>query len=209
MNKRNIVIAVSGLVLIGIIVFSVIYSLTPRATLLLALAPESGSLSLDGATTQTVSNKQKISVKPGKHTVEFSRDEFDSFKLDITVENNKSVEVIIALNPLTDAARKLLLTPGSQEVVQRFGGQQIEKGAKTLEKAYPILSVLPITARLYVINSCKSVKFPNDPSKMALCADVSQDGLESYIYSDIRRFGYNPDDYEIIITNIANTEDWD
>lgn len=209
MNKRNVIIGLSGLFIIGLVVYFILYSITPRATILLAIAPEEGFISIDNSSKQSVKNKQTISVTPGNHTVIFSREEFDSFSKDITVDNKQTLEVIIVLNPLTEAAKKLLLTSGSQEVIQRLDGEKIIKESSQLEKDYPILSVLPIKARLYVINSCKSIKYPDDSKKIAICVDVAQDGLEDYVYKDIRSHGYNPDDYEIIFNNISNTEDWD
>lgn len=209
MNKRNISIGLGVLFIIGLIIMSIVYSLTPKATLVLALAPEEGFLSIDGGPKNAVKNKQNISIKPGAHTVEFSRDEFDPLSQTFTVDDKKSIEVIIVLNPLTEAAKKLLLTPGAQEVVQRFVGKKFIKESEQLDQTYPILSILPIEARLYTVNSCRSVKYPDDSTKIALCADMSEEGLESYILKDITSRGYNPSDYEIIFTNISNVTDWD
>ena len=192
----------------GLIIISAIYSLIPRSTISLALAPEEGFISIDGGSKQPVKNKQTLDVTPGKHTIKFSRDEFDSFSKDITVANKQTVEVIIALNPLTDAAKQLLLTPDAQEVIQRFYNETTIKATDQLNKDYPILSILPIQARLYIINPCQSVKHPNDPTKLALCVDVSQSGLEPYVYKDITSRGYNPADYEIIFTSSPSPANW-
>ena len=207
MSRRQIIIVLSGLIFIGLIAWAVIYSIVPRASLSLALAPETGSLSIDGGSPQSVNNKQTITVAPGKHKVTFSRDEFKSYSTDVTVANKQTQEVIIALDPLTDAASKLLLTADAQEVIQRFVNLNMIKSTNQLNKDYPILNSLPIQARLYIINPCPSVKYPNDHTKIALCVDVAQPGLEPYVDQDISSRGFNPADYEIIFNTKINPTD--
>ena len=207
MSRRQIVIVLSGLIFIGLIAWAIIYSIMPRASLSLALAPETGSLSIDGGSPQSVNNKQTITVAPGKHKVTFSRDEFKSYSTDVTVANKQTQEVIIALDPLTDAASKLLLTADAQEVIQRFVNLNMIKSTNQLNKDYPILNSLPIQARLYIINPCPSVKYPNDHTKIALCVDVAQPGLEPYVDQDISSRGFNPADYEIIFNTKINPTD--
>lgn len=198
MNERKTILIIIGLIAIALITFLVIYSITPRSTIALLLAPEEGFIAIDGGSKQPVENKQNLNVTPGKHTVEFSHSEFDSFSKEITIANKQTLEVIIILNPLTDAARQLLLTPGADEVIQRFTGEKMIKETDQLNKDYPILSILPIEARLYVVNACNSIKYPNNATKVALCADVYQEGLEPFVFKDITSRGYNPADYEII-----------
>lgn len=198
MNKRKTILVIIGLIAIALVTFLVIYSITPRSTITLLLAPEEGFMTIDGGSKQPVKNKQNLNITPGKHTVKFSRDEFDSFSKDITIANKQTLEVIIILNPLTNAARQLLLTPGADEVIQRFTGEKMIKETDQLNKDYPILSILPIEARLYIVNTCKSIKYPDDATKVAICADVYQEGLEPFVLKDITSRGYNPADYELI-----------
>jgi hypothetical protein len=209
MNKRNLLLGIFGIIAIGLILWLVIYLVTPRATITLILAPEEGYVSIDSGAKQPVKTKDSLSIKPGKHKIEFSRDEFDSFSKDITIDNKQTLEVVLILNPTTNAAKALVATPGSEDAIQRSEGEKLLTESAQLEKNYPILSILPIEARLYVINSCKSVKYPKDKTKIALCVDVAQDGLKKYVYKDIQSHGYNPADYEIIFRNINDTEDWD
>ncbi|MBC7943445.1 hypothetical protein H7X68_03030 [Candidatus Saccharibacteria bacterium] len=207
MNKRNKILIIIGLIFIGIVAWSVIYMITPRSTILLALAPEEGLMSIDEGSPRTVNNKQSLDVSPGKHKIKFFRDGFSSYSKDITIANKQTLEVVIALNGLTDDASKLLLTPGAQEVIQRFVNKKMIEATTQLNKDYPILSILPIQARLYVVNTCKSVKYPNNPTKIALCVDVSQPGLEPYVFKDISFRGFNPADYEIIFLSGTNDND--
>lgn len=201
MDKRKalqIIFGLIGVVLIGLIVFSIVYLLTPRATLNLALAPESAFMTIDGGAKQAVVNKQQISISPGKHTLKFSQNEFDSLSKDIIADNKQTMDIIVALTPQTEAAYQLMRTPSSEEVIQMSVNEKAKKAVDQLNKDYPILSILPIDARLYTVNSCPSQKYPDNPTKIALCVDAWHSGLEPYVNKDIASRGFNPSDYEII-----------
>ncbi len=197
-KKLQIIFGLIGVVFIGLIVFSLVYLLTPRATLNLAVAPESAFITIDSGAKQAVVNKQQISISPGKHTLKFSQNEFDSLSKNITIDNKQALDIIIALTPQTEAAYQLMITPGAEEVVQMRDNEKAKKVVDQLSKDYPILSVLPINARLYTINSCPSQKYPDNPTKIALCVDAYHSDLEPYVNKDIASRGYNPSDYEII-----------
>ncbi|MEP7204839.1 MAG: hypothetical protein ABI716_01440 [Candidatus Saccharibacteria bacterium] len=198
-KKLQIIFGLIGALFIGLVIFSLVYLLTPRATLNLALAPESAFMTIDGGTKQAVMNKQQISISPGKHSLEFSRSEFDSLSKNITIDNKQTVDIIAALTPQTEAAYQLMRTPAAEEVIQMSANEKAKKAVDQLNKDYPILSVLPINARLYTINSCPSLKYPNNPTKIALCVDAYHSGLEPYIDKDITSRGFKPSDYEILI----------
>lgn len=206
MIKRNKIFMIVGLLIIVLAIVSVLYSLTPRSTIALALAPEAGFISIDGGSNQPVNNKQNLTVTPGKHTVKFSRDEFDSYSKDITVADKQTVEIVIALTPRTDAAKQLLVTTGADEVMQRFDNEKSAKGEDQLNKSYPILSILPIQARLYMVTPCQSVKYPNDRTKLALCVDMAESGLEPFVNKDITSKGYDPADYEMVFKTVPNSD---
>jgi hypothetical protein len=205
-QKRAIVVIITAVVVI--IVSAVIYNLIPRSHLTLYLAPEEGTLSIDSKI-QSVKNGQVITLSPGKHTVVFSHNEFDSLSQDITTTNGQTLDFIAVLNPLTDAARALLQSAGAQAVIERFTSKVQVSQTNNLLKNYPILSILPINARLYTINSCQSQKYPDDSTKLALCVDEYHDGLGPYVLKDITSRGYNPADYEIIYINKYNPVDTD
>jgi len=202
-NSRVIIIALAVL-FVGFVIWAIVYALIPRSHLTLYLAPEQGTLTIDG-NANSVSNGQVIEVAPGVHTIIFSRSEFSSQSQTITATNGQTSDFVAVLAPLTDAAKQLLQTPGAQSVIERYTGLQETKYTNTLTNNYPIVNILPINARFYTINTCPSVKYPNDPSKIALCVKVTQNGLEQYVDKDILSRGYNPNDYEIIFNNVNDT----
>lgn len=197
MTKKNIIIIIS--ILIGVLVISlVINALIPRSTLTFAVAPEEVTVSINGKE-QDVKNGDSITVSPGDITLIISRNEFNSYTEDFTIKNGETKELLVVLEALTDNARALLLTPGSQEVIQRYGGKKVQDGAKALNKKYPILSVLPIKDRFYNIVPCASETYPGDTSKIAVCIKLFNLEAQQSALDDITRRGYQLTDYEIII----------
>src|SRR5680860_148441 len=126
-----------------------------KSKLDLKLAPEEMYLSVDGKEKQSIKNGQGLKIISGKHSLEFSQNEFDSITKEVDADDKQTTEVIVVLDPQTSAAKKLLLTPGADKVVQRFTSEQMTREVDQLEKDYPILSILPIQARLYIIGTCK------------------------------------------------------
>lgn len=188
-----------GLVVIVMGLF--IYSLAnPKGQLVIYIAPEAGTLKINGKE-QQVKNEQSLALSPGDYSISFSRDEFDGETTQkVSIEKDINTDVVFVLNPLTDRARELLTTPGSQKVIERYSGKVINKEAAEIVEKNPILNILPIRARLYVVSSCLSVAHPEDKTKIALCAVMTEHGLEPYIRKDIQSRGFNPDELEIIYT---------
>lgn len=178
-----------------------IYFLIPKTYIIFSVAPGQVTVSINGKPTQTVNNKDTMMVAPGHYSIVVSRNEFESYTGQLDVKSGATTEFLAALNPQTDAARALLQDDASQAIIQRFHGNSLNNDTKKIADTYPIISVLPINARLYTIYACQSAKYPNDVTKMAVCVDLYQDGLIPYVLKDIQSRGYNPSDYEMIYVN--------
>lgn len=195
MNKKIIISAVAVFVLIiGILIYSFAI---PKAYIQLSVAPENVFMNINGSS-KTLKNGDKLRLAPGDYKITLSASGFSSYSTDITLVNNQTTELLAALTPQTDAAKQLLLNDRSQAVLQRYNGQQAAANNSIVLKNYPIVSILPIQARLYSITACPSQKYPSDSTKIALCVAESEDGLDPYVLKDISSRGYNPSDYEII-----------
>ncbi len=197
-----------GIALLILVLGVIVYSLVPRASLKLSVAPGEVQLSINNATKESVKNGTVLHIKPGEYTFTVSRDEFDSYTTKQTIKNGQAAELLVALTPLTSAAKQLLADDASQAIVQRFHGKIITAQVDQLTKAYPILSVLPLQERLYSIDSCPSQKYPNDTTKIALCVTETDSSVNEYALAAIRQKGFNPDDYEVIflIQNATQSE---
>lgn len=197
MNQKKmlrIIGLVVGLGIIGLIIFLLI----PRSYIKFSVAPGQVSVALNGSTKQSIINQQTIQLSPGHYKVVVSRDEFLPYSKEVDLKNGDTLEFLSALNPQTDAAKQLILDDVSQAILQRFHGAIMTNQTNKITDSYPILAVLPIEARLYTVYSCPSVKYSNDATKIAICVDVYQAGLEPYVTNDIESRGYKISDYEII-----------
>lgn len=197
MNIRKIIIF--AVIALGLIIAGfAIYSVIPKTQMHLMVAPLEVELSIDGEPAKTVRNGQDITVSPGEHTLTVTRAEFGQFVKSYTFKENETTEVLIALEPLTPAAETLLYEPEAEEIVQQFKGDEFKVIEEATAKTFPIMEILPIEARLYMVTSCQSEQYPDDKTKLALCAYLYHYGLEPYVKKHIKNLGYNPDDYELI-----------
>ena len=196
MNKKIIIVTASAFIvmIVGILVYS--FDI-PKAYIQFSVAPENISMDINGSS-KSLKNGDKLRFAPGDYKITLSANGFLSYSTDITLVNNQTTELLAALTPQTDAAKQLLLNDRSQAILQRINGQKAAVNNTILLKNYPIISVLPIQARLYSIDACASQKYPSDSTKIALCITESQPDLDPFVLKDISSRGYNPNDYEII-----------
>lgn len=199
LTPKRIKIIIAALAL-GFIALCV-YFLIPKTYIIFSVAPGQVTISINGKPKQTVNNKDTVMVSPGHYSIVVTRDEFESYTGELDVKSGNTTEFLVALNPQTDAARALLQDDASQAIIQRFHGNALTNDTEKITTTYPIISVLPIDARLYTVYACQSVKYSNDNTKIAVCVDLYQDGLIPYVLKDIQSRGYNPSDYEIIYVN--------
>lgn len=199
MNKKTIII--SSIFFVVIILSIVIYLFTPRSYIIFKTAPEKVTVLIDSKDRKDINNGDKITIKPGKHSLVVYRNEFNPFTIDIDIKNQETKEIVAVLAALTENAKKLLDNDKSNYVIEKFTAINMDKQVNLLTKKYPILSVLPIENRNYVISSCKSELYPNNPNKIALCVDIPQEDVKDIVREDIRSRGFNPDEYEYIWNN--------
>ena len=199
-QKRIITIAaiIIGVSIIGLIV----YSLIPKATIRLSVAPEEFTVSINGVT-RTAKTGDTINIAPGEVEITISREEFGSYTENFTVKNGEDKEILAALEAETDAARALLNSTKSQIIIQRIGGKKVEEGAKSLTDENPILKELPIKDRFYTIIVCNSERYPDDKKKFAICIRLFDLAAKQSAIDDLAARGYGIDDYEFIFVDLS------
>lgn len=196
LSRRTRVLIWSAVGFVLLLLF--IYAFLPKTQVVFSIAPGQVEVSIDGKPKQSVKYNDKLSVSAGKHTITASQTDFYPYTTTIDVKQGETAEFLAALNPLTEAAKQLLTDDNSQSVIQRFYGKTFTKQTETITKQNPIISILPINARLYTVYACGSKKYPNDPTKIGICADMYHADLIPYIEKDIKSRGFNPADYEMI-----------
>jgi len=202
--KKIIIIAtvLITLIFIGLI----IYSLIPKSHIKFVVAPNEVTVLIDDKS-YAIKNNDVIKTSPGEHTITISKNEFETFSEDISIAKNEEKKMVIVLIPLTESAKALLKDPLVQGAIESSSANNSSDELSTKVLYNPILDILPIEGKLYTITSCKSMKYPDDITKIALCieykkqTDISDSNLRSSILEAIRSKSYNPDDYEIIWLN--------
>lgn len=195
-SKRSLII-ISTVILLAFVGL-VIYYLIPKSYIVFRTAPEQVLIQIDGKDKKTITNGDTVTITPGKHDITVSRDEFYPYSKKVEIKKGESVDFVVALTPLTDNAKKLLNNSASQSVMERFSGMIMDQQTNLITKDFPIIKILPIVNRLYLIYSCPSKKYPNNSTKIALCIEVPEKGWESTIKKEVNAMGYSLDDYEVI-----------
>lgn len=199
MHRKQILIALIALAAVGLIAL-IVYSLIPRATIILSVAPEQFTVSINGVKREADTG-EIVTVSPGEIEVTLSRDEFDTYTERVVVKNGERKEILVALTAQTPAAELLLKTDKSQEIIQRITGKKIEQGTKELGEKNPILKELPIRERFYTIIACNSEKYPDDKTKFAICIQLFDLDARQSAIDNLRLRGYSLDDYEFIFVD--------
>jgi len=204
-NKKLLIVIFS--VLVAALIALAIYQAIPKTKLLLSVAPDTVQLSIDNKPNITVSDNQTISITPGAHTFKVSESQFTSYTTSLTTKKGQTTELLVALTADTTTAQaELDNSDTSQAVIQRFEGNIEQAQTTALNKKYPIIADLPIETDLYSINICPSQKYPNDPTKIALCIIETDPDVAQYALNAITNKGFKPSDYEIIYMPRSQTD---
>ncbi len=201
MNVKWIVLLIVG-VFVAIVALLIALAVTPRATIILSIAPAEGTVTIDGKK-NTVKNGDKLTVKPGDVSVEFSRDEFTTVTQKISIKNGETKELFFVLDALTPAAQKLLNTPGAERVIEGKTGKRAAEAANQTLDTYPIFKDLPINDKFYSIIQCPSEKYPEDKTKYAVCVKLYDPQAKEAALNEITRRGYKLEDYEVITLDFS------
>lgn len=163
------------------------YATQPKGKIEFALAPQEITATLNDKE-RSVKHGQTIKLTPGKYTASFTRNGFKTDTQTIIVEKNKTKRIVIALTPLTDAAKKILNdNPESKKIVEEY---------KQVRRAQLIAS-LPLSGVNYSIKSCQSVKQPKIDVK-AVCIVTSTPEGEQMAKKYLEQMNYNLEELEIL-----------
>ncbi|HEV7951857.1 MAG TPA: hypothetical protein VGO98_00575 [Candidatus Saccharimonadales bacterium] len=184
LKKSSVIIILVVLIIVTVVAA---FFLRPQGKVEFVLAPEEATLSING-NAQTIRNKQVISLSPGTYEISVARDQFSTKKASVTVEKNKVARTVIALDPQTDAAHKIIESnPESVKITQEY---------KELRQSL-LFKSLPLSGVNYSVEACSSVKYPTTDKK-ALCITSPTFAGEETAKLYILQLGFNVDDYEVL-----------
>jgi hypothetical protein len=199
-NIRRIVIIAVGIFAL-VIIASIIYLLTPRGYVMLQLAPKEASLTIDKQSRTSVTRGQKISMTPGEHTLVFSRDEFSTETLSVSVKNGETTTVTAALTPQTDAAWGIMRADkDSVAIFEGFNSRKTQQNITTFEAANPLYKKLPINTQEYYIYPCPSFLHPTNPLKKAICIDLTVETTREAALTALKNTGFDTSKEEMYIS---------
>lgn len=182
----------TGIIISSILLLLAVVAITfltqPKGSVEFALAPSEMTLTINSKP-QTIQHKQILVLAPGTYEATFSSDGFKTKKKTIVVENKKKNRLVLALTPLTDAAKKKLSNDQqSTAVINEYNKIRYDE----------LLDALPLSGTNYTISSCQSIKNPNSDTQ-ALCITTDSETGKSAALAALRRLDYNTDELELLI----------
>ena len=134
--------------IIGVLCFNV-FSRKPSTTVEFNVAPSSSEIIFDG---RSVANNTVIDVVPGEYVVTVSFDGFESQTQTVSISENESRVVLIALDSNDSSTEEWYRDhPDDALVKQTIFTQEFEAASAKMAKDYPIVTNLPIHGVNYAI----------------------------------------------------------
>lgn len=201
MPKKYITLGV--LLVLGIFMLIVgSWALTrPKAYLQLETAPREITVTY-GNTKKTVMSGEKITMQPGTYAMTLSAEGFKSVERSVTVTEDETSTLYVALLPTTDAARS---------AVDTAEAKKIREQQKALEKE-KFMSLLPITSANFSIVAVPALLHPGTERRDILI-NVKKEGGEAEARANIASFEFDFDTDEILVGEndqylIATSDDY-
>lgn len=201
-NKIKIAICVFGLFFIISLGFY-IYSLQFSATLYIYSIPDKLQMSYDTIHNKNVMSKQDIKVRPGNHSYTFSAEGFESYTVSMDLKSNEKKNIVFALKPLSDAAKKESLNEKYTDVKEGIFNKESMKKTQNLEETNPIIKLLPLYGKNFSIFPCGRYRSNGDKT-IGLCIKVTDFFDKTHIdeaFAKLKEKGISPEDYDIRINN--------
>lgn len=202
------VVIIFAIIIIGLIV--VIDNNTRTATIELRYAPSSATATINGKKYENGTHR----IEPGTYTIEIKKDGFIADTKTFTAEKGKTTNVFFLLE--SETGEKWWLTDTTEDpmilgsIVAELSN---EKGKKLLEK-YPILKSMPINIEYYSSDYSKYTKYSitykpsSDKESFTLVITDYTGGNHQAALNNLRRRGYNPDDYKIEYIDSSKSQNW-
>lgn len=180
--------------LVVILVVSLGYSYGYRGSVRLTLAPDAATMTIDNSDKQiNVKDNQRLFLTPGEHTLTFYKNEFSIQKATVSIKSFTATTKLIALQPLTDAAKSIMDSSPNKERLTEY---------TNLNKSN-IFKQLPVAAPDFTIHACSSLVEASGTDGKALCVDALDIEREQKAQLKIKEMGYNPDSYQIYSGGIS------
>lgn len=184
-TKTTLILSILTIIILSVVGW---YFTRPQGVIEFVLAPQQLTFVINGKERE-ISHNEKIKLTPGTYKVAFTRDGFRTEEKSLIVEDDKQHRIVMALTPLTDAAKKVLADSSeSQNVINEY--KQV--------KSNELIKNLPLSGVNYSINACPSVKQPKTDTK-AVCIVTTTTQGEKAAKDTLQQMGYTLGDLEILV----------
>lgn len=184
-----------SVILLGVIVWQVYYNST-HGTLSLTVVPSDAKISAEQNKTL---KSGKSSLVPGDYNLTLTRDGFAPLTVKETVVANKTQADTVILEAINTTGLDYLRShPSEQSLAEAVLGERGKAKGDKAVAAHPLVNVLPVTRRDFMINYGASQAHPSDPSALAIYITIGDPRAKPEALDWITAQGFNPADYEII-----------
>lgn len=167
-----LIVLVLALTFIGFGVYANRYNLsllfTDVAYISVVSAPDNIQLEYDKYSI-SVPQGEKIPIRAGEYTLKFTSTEFEPYLYKVNLEKDQLENLIFAMTPTTEDAKKELELTKYSLVYDGIAGREVSLGAKQIEQDNPGINSLPIETLTYSIDTCNPSTTPQGVIKVQIC----------------------------------------
>lgn len=200
-EKRYWLIVILAIGMVGALIISLVVSRRDAgANLEIIAAPKDITIIIEDREYKA----GKITLEPGTYTVRAEREGFANLTQEISVGDELKT-VTFALTPETEEAKKLAAeNRGTYAEVESLGGQIAQQEGQQFRDAYPLVGKLPRNTSLYSINYTHDLE---KPGKIYIRIDSTSPVGRQVAIAQIREWGFDPTDYNIVFAGLYNPFD--
>ena len=200
-NRRQIIFFSAAILVIAFL-FVVMFRIytSNKAKLVVAVAPKDATVYIDSSRTKVGTSY----ISPGDHKIKISRDGFSSFETQVSTQKGKTTTIarVLITNSQVGVSYEASHTEEFTEM-ERIADEERTKNETAATKNYPLTSRLPIEMTpSFRIDYGRSVKYPDDPKKVAIFIAAPTPSDKQSAISYIFAVGFDPSDYEIVFKDL-------
>jgi hypothetical protein len=198
-----IVLIIAAALILGVVVYQVVYNIRYSANLNLAVAPNDAVILLNDK--QIKNENQKI--KPGEYTLKIEREGFNPQEMAFNVEKGGTFDVLIALLPTDDNSEWYRNNPKDAIIYDGVITHEQEEAMREAFASDPLVSLLPYTedshGLTYIIESSYNegiallIRFNT-------CSEVSVAIYKEQALTWLRSQGFDPNSYQITYRTLCD-----
>lgn len=199
--KKNRIILIATLLLVFVSIFYYLRGNHVQTDgILVNINSVPGDISIIVNDKETKSSK--LYLPPGTHTIEAKKEGFKTSSKTINiVYGNDPVHLYFLMLPVSESATEWYNSNRNEYLkLEKIAGENDQAEGVAFSTNNPIVKLLPYRSLLFNID----YSLTNDKKGIILHIKADNSTDRSLAISQIRNWGYDPSDFEILFTNFAN-----